>query len=88
MNKETVVTAAYTIVSITLVVWMVTVGILVWKIAANTQYLALSSDYQIQLLDEIAGYSEPLSQLNGLGYNRSFSCSIDSSRYLAISFDN
>lgn len=55
-----------------------------YKISENIEYLAGSTDYQIQLLDQIAGNVEPLIQLQGLGYNRSFSCSIDSSRYLDI----
>ena len=79
-----IINGAYTIVSIALVTWMITVGILVLKIAENTEYLALSSDYQIELLDQIAGNVEPMSQLKGLGYNRSFSCSIDTARTLEL----
>lgn len=66
------------------IIFMVSVGILTYKISENIEYLAGSTDYQIQLLDQIAGNVEPLIQLQGLGYNRSFSCSIDSSRYLDI----
>jgi hypothetical protein len=66
------------------VIFMITLGLLMYKISENIEYLAGSTDYQIQLLDQIAGNVEPLIQLQGLGYNRSFSCSIDSSRYLDI----
>ncbi len=79
-----IINGAYTTVSIALVVWMITVGILVMKIAENTEYLALGSDYQIELLDQIAGNVLPMSQLKGLGYTRSFSCSIDTGRTLEL----
>ena len=63
---------------------MVSVGILMYKISENMEYLAGSTDYQIQLLDQIAGNVEPMSQLKGLGYNRSFSCSINTPRILDV----
>ncbi len=66
------------------VIFMVSVGILMYKISENIEYLAGSTDYQIQLLDQIAGNVEPMSQLKGLGYNRSFSCSINTPRILDV----
>ena len=66
------------------IIFMVSVGILTYKISENLEYLAGSSDYQIQLLDQIAGNVEPLMQLQGLNRNRSFSCSINTPRILDI----
>ena len=63
------------------IIFMVSVGILTYKISENIEYLAGSTDYQIQLLDQIAGNVEPLMQLQELSSNRSFSCSINTPRF-------
>ena len=65
------------------VIFMVSVGILTYKISENMEYLAGSTDYQIQLLDQIAGNVTHLQQFEGLTRYRSFSCTINTPRFLA-----
>tara|TARA_Y100001949_G_C15836852_1_gene264478 strand:- start:298 stop:534 length:237 start_codon:yes stop_codon:yes gene_type:complete len=66
------------------VAWMSFTAYVLVRIAEDLSYLSGSSDYQIQLLDQIAGNVEPLMQLQGLNRNRSFSCSINTPRILDI----
>jgi hypothetical protein len=66
------------------VAWMAFTAYVLVRIAEDMSYLSESSDYTIELLDQIAGNVEPLMQLQGLNQNRSFSCSIDTPRILDI----
>jgi|14BtaG_2_1085337.scaffolds.fasta_scaffold14621_2 hypothetical protein len=75
MNKF-ITTTAYSILCIVTVTWMVIMIWLGFNILDQLIYLAESSDYHIQLLDNIWGELEPLSELGLLGHNRSFSCEI------------
>ena len=66
------------------VAWMSFTAYVLVRIAEDLSYLSESSDYTIELLDQIAGNVEPLMQLQGLNRNRSFSCSIETPRILDI----
>jgi hypothetical protein len=66
------------------VAWMAFTAYVLVRIAEDLSYLRGSTDYQIQLLDQIAGNVEPLMQLQGISRNRSFSCSINTPRILDI----
>jgi hypothetical protein len=66
------------------VAWMSFTAYVLVRIAEDLSYLSESSDYTIELLDQIAGNVEPLMQLQGLNQNRSFSCSINTPRILDI----
>ncbi len=66
------------------VAWMSFTAYVLVRIAEDLTYLSESSDYTIQLLDQIAGNVEPLLQLQHLDHNRSFSCSINTPRILDI----
>ena len=66
------------------VAWMAFTAYVLVRMAEDLSYLSESSDYQIQLMDQIAGNVEPLMQLQGLNRNRSFSCSIETPRILDI----
>ena len=65
-------------------IWMAFTAYILVRIAEDLSYLRGSSDYTIELLDQISGNVEPISQLQHLGHNRSFSCSIDTPRILDI----
>ena len=66
------------------VAWMAFTAYVLVRMAEDLTYLSESSDYTIQLLDQIAGNVEPLLQLQHLDHNRSFSCSINTPRILDI----
>ena len=66
------------------VAWMSFTAYVLVRIAEDLSYLSESSDYTIELLDQISGNVEPILQLQHLGRNRSFSCSIGQPRILDI----
>lgn len=67
-----------------IITWMLFTAYVMLKMAEDLDYLRGSSDYTIELLDQISGNVEPISQLQHLDRNRSFSCSIDTPRILDI----
>ena len=69
-------TAAYSILCIVGVTWMVLMIWLGFNILDQLTYIAESSDYHIQLLDNIWGELDPLGDLGLISKGRSFSCEI------------
>ena len=65
-------------------IWMAFTAYILVRIAEDLSYLRGSSDYTIELLDQISGNVEPILQLQHLDRNRSFSCSINTPRILDI----
>ena len=68
---------AYGFLLVTGVAWMMTMLWLGFNILDQITYLAESSDYNIQLLDNIWSELDPLGELGLLSHNRSFSCEIN-----------
>ena len=75
MNKF-ITTTAYSILCIVTVTWMVIMIWLGFNILDQLIYLAESSDYHIQLLDNIWGDLEPIGDLGLISRGRSFSCEV------------
>ena len=75
MNKF-ITTTAYSILCIVTVTWMVLMIWLGFSILDRLTYIAESSDYEIQLLDNIWGDLEPIGDLGLISKGRSFSCEI------------
>ena len=75
MNKF-ITTTAYSILCIATVTWMVLMIWLDFSILDRLTYIAESSDYHIQLLDNIWGDLEPIGDLGLISRGRSFSCEI------------
>lgn len=75
MNKLT--TTAYSILLIASVTWMVLMIWLGFGILDRLTYIAESSDYHIQLLDNIWGELVPVGDLGLISQGRSFSCEIN-----------
>lgn len=75
MNKF-ITTTAYSILCIVTVTWMVLMIWLGFSILDRLTYIAESSDYHIQLLDNIWGDLEPIGDLGLISKGRSFSCEI------------
>ena len=67
---------AYGFLIITGVGWMMTMLWLGFNILDQLTYLAESSDYHIQLLDNIWGDLEPIGDLGLISKGRSFSCEV------------
>ena len=67
-----------------ILMWMAFTAYILDRIAEDLSYLRGSSDYTIELLDQISGNVEPILQLQHLDRNRSFSCSINTPRILDI----
>ena len=67
-----------------ILMWMAFTAYILVRIAEDLSYLRGSSDYTIELLDQISGNVEPILQLQHLDRNRSFSCSINTPRILDI----
>ena len=67
---------AYSILCIVGVTWMVLMIWLGFGILDRLTYIAESSDYHIQLLDNIWGDLEPIGDLGLISKGRSFSCEI------------
>ena len=75
MNKL-ITTIAYSVLCITATVWMVIMIWLGFSILDRLTYIAESSDYHIQLLDNIWGEMEPIGDLGLISQGRSFSCEV------------
>jgi hypothetical protein len=59
------------------VAWMVTVLYIGFCMLDTLDYMAESSDYEIQLLDLIYGELEPVGDLGLISRGRSFHCTVD-----------
>lgn len=75
MNKL-ITTIAYSVLCITATVWMVIMIWLGFSILDRLTYIAESSDYHIQMLDNIWGEMEPIGDLGLISKGRSFSCEV------------
>ena len=75
MNKF-ITTTAYSILCIVTVTWMVLMIWLGFSILDRLTYIAESSDYHIQLLDNIWGDLEPIGHLGLISKGRSLICEI------------
>lgn len=76
MNKL-ITTIAYSVLCITATVWMVIMIWLGFSILDRLTYIAESSDYHIQMLDNIWGEMEPIGDLGLISRGRSFSCEVE-----------
>ena len=70
-------TTAYGFLLVTGVAWMMCMLWLGFNILDQLTYIAESSDYHIQLLDNIWGDLEPIGDLGLISKGRSFSCEIN-----------
>lgn len=76
MNKL-ITTIAYSVLCVTATVWMVIMIWLGFSILDRLTYIAESSDYHIQMLDNIWGEMEPIGDLGLISRGRSFSCEVE-----------
>ena len=76
MNKL-ITTIAYSVLCITATVWMVIMIWLGFSILDRLTYIAESSDYHIQMLDNIWGEMEPIGDLGLISKGRSISCEVE-----------
>jgi hypothetical protein len=67
-----------TMLGLTVGIWMGLVLYIGFNMLDKLDYIAESSDYEIQLLDLIYGELEPVGQLGLISQGRSFSCTVDS----------
>ena len=67
-----------TMLGLTVGIWIGLVLYIGFNMLDKLDYIAESSDYEIQLLDLIYGELEPVGQLGLISQGRSFSCTVDS----------
>jgi hypothetical protein len=67
-----------TALGLTVGIWMGLVLYIGFNMLDKLDYIAESSDYEIELLDLIYGELEPVGQLGLISQGRSFSCEVDS----------
>ena len=67
-----------TMLGLTVSVWMGLVLYIGFNMLDKLDYIAVSSDYEIQMLDNIFGELEPVGDLGLISQGRSFSCTVNS----------
>ena len=75
--KHYIVNICQAVIIAGVVAWMVTVLYIGFNMLDTLDYMAESSDYEIQLLDLIYGELEPVGDLGLISQGRSFSCTVD-----------
>ena len=76
--KHYIVNICQAVIMAGVVAWMVTVLYIGFNVLDKLDYIAESSDYEIQLLDLIYSELEPVGQLGIISSGRSFSCEVNS----------
>ncbi len=67
-----------TMLGLTVGIWMGLVLYIGFNMLDKLDYIAESSDYEIQMLDNIFSQLEPVGDLGMISQGRSFSCTVDS----------